>query len=753
MLFTSIEKDVSVASKKAALVRICLFFFPLLIISFFSPKSFSSPNFDGRPEINSYNKNLYDESSATVLRREVEVSVDEAGLSNSRTYMAILLNDEAAIQDYSQIEINHNTYSSDLTINFARVHNGDDVNYLREDAITRQNLSSENFLYDNERTLFSLPSLRKGSVIEFEYTQKSKQIYVPGHFDSLLGFYWWEGRAGNADARLDPVNESIVKFTYPKSMEMNYRQSSLIQENPKKSVSDLRVTLEWASKDLPELKAEGWMPEDINLFPVVYVSSFSGWKDLNHWANSLFEPHISETNKIKKVAKEIEINHTTEEEKIRAVYDYMEENIRYVYAHVGRNGYEPHDALEVLSNGYGDCKDQAVLTVSILKALGIQAYPALVASRGGDMTQGMPRNYFDHMFVYIPESKNRAEMWFDTTGSKLDFPGVHWSHEGKSALVVNGTENKIKTVISDSQVQHLTSVDISFSSKKGVDIDISLNITYSGLMGQNVANMLNFSSDKDALIKEMLSPVYPKAKLIATSYEKIIGKKDTYTISAEFVAKDAWKGSPQPLNITSGVSQFVGLVSNFASLDEPSKRTKPFQTSLPLVMELSMTIPHPGGNYAPITINTSPDYESEYFNVEQSGHVNENGDYKIEAKLVFNELIVPVKDYENYYRASKDLIELPLWFISYQIDEKALELSKIASSKDSTDLDEIMSNAEIYLSNGEFEGALMLADKAVQLDADNAKAHYLRGVALGYKQQFEESNLAFAKALELGYEL
>lgn len=667
--------------------------------------------------------------------------------------MAILLTDAIAIQDYSQIEINHNSYSSDLKIDFARVHNGDEVNYLKDDAISNQNQSSENYFYNNELTLFSLPTLKAGSIIEFQFTLTSKQAVIPGHFTEQLGVYWWEGKAANAGGRLDPVAQSLVKVTFPKSMQLDYRQSSLIPSEPQRSENDTEVSLVWVSEHLPELKPENSMPEDINLLPVIYVSSLKNWKELNRWAANLFTPHISLDNRIKGIAENIEKNATTDQEKIKSVFEYMEENIRYVFAHVGRNGYEPHDALDVLSNGYGDCKDQTVLSVSILKALGIEAFPALVAASGSELTKDMPRNYFDHMFVYIPASADRPEIWFDTTGNHLDFPGIHWSHEGKPALVLNNIDNEMRQVISDPDIKHLAEVELSFFSEKGVDIDINMDVIFSGLLGQNIASMIDFTPDKDAFIKQMLAPLYPKANLIDTSHEKIIDRKDTYKISAKFVAKDTWKGTPHPLNVTFGIGQFIGLASNLTTLDEPIKRTQPLKTSLPIEVKLNAKILQPGDNYAPITINTSPDYENEYFNVKQSGLTNDDGDYIVEAALSSQEHTVQIQDYENYYRSARNIIELPLWIISYQIDEKALELSKLASSHESTDLDQLIGHAEVYLNNGEFEDALELADKAIQLDSSNAKAHYLRGVALGYQQQFDESNLAFAKALELGYEL
>src|SRR5712671_5916132 len=70
----------------------------------------------------------------------------------------------------------------------------------------------------------------------------------------------------------------------------------------------------------------------------------------------------------------------TEMEKVRAICEYVVRNVRYVSLSFGAGRYQPHAAAEVLANQYGDCKDKHTLFASLLNALGIKAYPALIST-------------------------------------------------------------------------------------------------------------------------------------------------------------------------------------------------------------------------------------------------------------------------------------------------------------------------------------------------------------------------------------
>jgi transglutaminase-like putative cysteine protease len=67
-------------------------------------------------------------------------------------------------------------------------------------------------------------------------------------------------------------------------------------------------------------------------------------------------------------------------EKEKAIYRYVSTKFRYISLSFGQGRYQPHAAEEVLLNQYGDCKDKHTLWAALLKAAGIEAWPALIGS-------------------------------------------------------------------------------------------------------------------------------------------------------------------------------------------------------------------------------------------------------------------------------------------------------------------------------------------------------------------------------------
>src|SRR6266550_3333168 len=61
---------------------------------------------------------------------------------------------------------------------------------------------------------------------------------------------------------------------------------------------------------------------------------------------------------------------TTNEDKIRALYDFVSTRFRYIGIDLGLSRYTPHSAAEVLANRYGDCKDKHTLVAALLQAIG-----------------------------------------------------------------------------------------------------------------------------------------------------------------------------------------------------------------------------------------------------------------------------------------------------------------------------------------------------------------------------------------------
>ncbi len=105
---------------------------------------------------------------------------------------------------------------------------------------------------------------------------------------------------------------------------------------------------------------------------------------------------------------------TTNPEKEKAILAYIDKEVRYTGIEFGQNAVVPHAVEETLTRKYGDCKDKALLMVSMLRAAGIPAYMALLNSgRALGIAQDLPgTSLFNHAIVYVP---GKPELWIDPT--------------------------------------------------------------------------------------------------------------------------------------------------------------------------------------------------------------------------------------------------------------------------------------------------------------------------------------------------
>ncbi len=76
--------------------------------------------------------------------------------------------------------------------------------------------------------------------------------------------------------------------------------------------------------------------------------------------------------------KAIETGYSTQGEKIAAVLNFVQEEVRYLGFESGLGSYKPFAPNQVFEQRYGDCKDKSLLMVTMLRKMGIEAYPVLV---------------------------------------------------------------------------------------------------------------------------------------------------------------------------------------------------------------------------------------------------------------------------------------------------------------------------------------------------------------------------------------
>ena len=130
-------------------------------------------------------------------------------------------------------------------------------------------------------------------------------------------------------------------------------------------------------------------------------STFHSWEEIGAWYSNLERERRAPTAEVRAQADEIVRGQTNDLDKIRALYEWVSRNIRYVSLSFGVGRYQPHAAAEVLQNRYGDCKDKTTLLEAMFEAEGFHGLPVLINSKA-EIDPDVPTPLqFDHAITFI----------------------------------------------------------------------------------------------------------------------------------------------------------------------------------------------------------------------------------------------------------------------------------------------------------------------------------------------------------------
>ena len=282
---------------------------------------------------------------------------------------------------------------------------------------------------DLKTKIITMRDLAVGDILELEYRTDAKHSRMPGEVWGGFSFYGYV-----------PIEISRFTLTAPAAAEINIKAENLDPDiTPVITHSDdgsLKIYT-WERKDCAKIEPERMMPAEEDLFPYLTYSTVDNWQDIASRFWEIFKDKIEPTPEIIEEAKRITSSSESTKDKINDLLGYFQDNIRYVSMSFGLNAFEPHPAHEVLENKYGDCKDQTVLLIAMLKSLGIDAYPALV--RYGENVYPIDRvapapGEFSHVIVYA--RVDGEDLWLDPLEEGLDLGEIPYSLTEERLLVV-----------------------------------------------------------------------------------------------------------------------------------------------------------------------------------------------------------------------------------------------------------------------------------------------------------------------------
>ncbi|HET6373430.1 MAG TPA: DUF3857 domain-containing protein [Candidatus Polarisedimenticolia bacterium] len=327
---------------------------------------------------------------------------------------------------------------------------------------------------------------RVGDTIAWEFTLKSKPEA-----------YTWSWSFG----RFLPTLVSRFALKTPPGWKLR----TLVRNHPEiPAVVDEEGFTSWVIRDIEGGKDEPLSPARRDLVPTLMVASgpgpgaaearqFETWESVARWYAGIVAPQIVADDSVRRMASDLSTAAAGKLDAIKAIARFVQ-GVRYLDVAPGRSTAEPHPAPQILKNRFGDCEDKSVLTIALLKEVGIEAFPVLALTRsGGSVSPEFPSPFqFNHAIVAIsmPPGTQLPSMLdagaagrvliFDPTSTTTGLGDLPRYLQGTHAVLSHASRGALISlpVLAPETSSRVIQYDVSFPGRGG--IDVTAKATYTG---------------------------------------------------------------------------------------------------------------------------------------------------------------------------------------------------------------------------------------------------------------------------------
>jgi hypothetical protein len=503
-----------------AVIAFFAFFIIMPLITFnFNSKCYAYPaNYSA-----SSSKTLLDYTEETIKRNFEDVMTE---------HEIIKILNKKGIKKYSSLSFPYSAKNQKLKVYFIKIIQPDG-NIIH---INLNNLKTVTAPFNQEAPIFSnqllktaqIPGLTKGSILDYKFRSTILKPYMKNNFftEDYLG-------------GLSPLKKSVYKLTIPDGIYYKYAEYGF-KEKPEIIKNSKNITLVWSLWNRNKLTPEPMGPGESFIVPHVVVSSVKSWNKVAEWYANLTKDIIKPGEQLKYFIKKITASKKTKLEKIKSVYDFVAKRIRYVGYEFGIDGYKPSDVNAIFKNRLGDCKDHATLFASMLKQIGVKAYPVLIPTTEiPDMNPDIPTPFvFDHEITAI-KLKSGKFMFADTTSNVTTFGDLPPMDQGRNVLIIdNGKAVIAKTPIFPPSKNYISDKEYTSVYKNG-SIKVRAVINYGGaydMYKRYLYSSLSAKKKRNGVLKNIMS-ISPNATLINYSFENGDSMTKPYIEKFSFAAK------------------------------------------------------------------------------------------------------------------------------------------------------------------------------------------------------------------------
>ena len=306
----------------------------------------------------------------------------------------------------------------------------------------------------------------------------------------------------------------------------------------------------YTARGLPAVFPEPGMPGYSEVAHYLHVSTYRNWDEVNRFYWRLVKDQLRPTAEIRETAQHLAepilqraapaarpalaraslptgggpgepsfpppADRETRVALVRAAYDFVVTQTRYVGLEFGIHGYKPYRVDQILSRRFGDCKDKASLLHALLEAMGIDSRLVLLRMRRLGRLPELPASLavFNHAILYVPE----LDLWLDGTASYSGSRDLPAQDRGATVLVVNPDgPAHFGTIPEAHPDDNRLEADLTLSLEKDGSASVNGSWHVSGIEAPSYRHSYGVEGGRRSTLEESMGRLFPGARVESVS--------------------------------------------------------------------------------------------------------------------------------------------------------------------------------------------------------------------------------------------
>ena len=384
-----------------------------------------------------------------------------------------------------------------------------DIQKNSQTAIDRSQMNSNIYNPNNKIVFINIPNLNIGDVLHYVIYDHFSKVRVPNTWSDYVPL-----EKSNPIHRMmftiiapkeKPLVHIVIKSEIPNTVTFN-------QTN-----NDKTIQYQWIVKDVPMAFPEPQMPPLYTQTQRLLVSTIKNWRDISKWYWKLCRPNINQTTpEMIKTVEQLTHPHTEDIEKIKAIFFWVSQEIRYLGLTVEEDtpGYEPHPVKMTFERRSGVCRDKAALLSAMLRLAGFNAYPVLIMN-GPKKDTEIPQPWFNHAITAVKQ-KDNSFLLMDATDENTRelFPSYL---NDQSFLVASETGETLHTSPTDPAINNLLRIETIGKINSEGQLNATTTLNFEGI-NDNVYRSYfanNSKNEQHEYFEKLVKRVVSNARLLS----------------------------------------------------------------------------------------------------------------------------------------------------------------------------------------------------------------------------------------------